>query len=109
VRIALLLLLGVASACSRSDEPPSIHSSPEVRLQCIVPDRDGATAYQLAVEAVDPRFSPHVVRARVLPTDVRLCPDGDPRYDVELTNDRGQSIEVTVAMMRDGELVACTY
>ena len=80
-----------------------------MRVECFVPDPDCTTSYQLAMEAVDPRFSPDVVLASVRPSDVRLCPSGDPRYDVELTDDRGQSIEVTVAMMRGGELIACTY
>ncbi len=42
-------------------------------------------------------------------TEVRLCPYGDPQYDVDLTDDKGQVIEVTVARMDDGELIACTY
>jgi hypothetical protein len=109
MRTALLLLLGIISACSESDAPPSIETSPEVRVECFVRDPECTTSYRLAMEAVDARFSPHVVRASVRPTDVRLCPDGDPRYDVELTDETGHTVEITVAMMQGGDLFACTY
>ncbi len=108
MRIAILLLLGVVSACL-NNEPPSIEASTGVRVRCFVPEPDCTTSYRLAIEAVDPRFSPNVRRADVRATEVRLCPYGDPQYDVDLTDDKGQVIEVTVARMDDGELIACTY
>lgn len=114
MRKALLLLLGVMSACSSGDdssgdEPPPVEASPGVRVECFVPNVDCTTSYQLAMEAVDPRFSPGVVHATVRETEVRLCPYGDPRYDVALIDDQGQSIEITIALMPIGKLIACTY
>jgi hypothetical protein len=115
MRRAFLLVIWLASACSGNDELPTVsegfaspEATPGVGVRCFVQERDCTRSYQLAMEAVDPRFAPGVVRASVRATEVRLCSEGDPRYDVELTDHDGQSIEITVAM-RGGELVACTY
>ncbi|MDQ2674777.1 MAG: hypothetical protein M3Y40_08985 [Chloroflexota bacterium] len=46
----------------------------------------------------------------VVPTEVRLCMEGDPLYDVTFRDDvTNDYVEVTVARTEDGQLVACTY
>jgi hypothetical protein len=51
-----------------------------------------------------------VDRWTVRPTDVRLCTEGDPLYDVVSIDDHtNDAVEVTVARAEDGRLEACTY
>jgi hypothetical protein len=65
---------------------------------------------EVAFASLQESFAQRVDRWVVEPTQVRLCMDGEPIYDVTFMDDAsGENVEVTVAKAEDGRLYACTY
>jgi hypothetical protein len=76
---------------------------------CQVADPCGPVA-EVAFASLQESFAQRVDRWVVEPTQVRLCMDGEPVYDVTFIDDAsGEDVEVTVARAEDGRLYACTY